>query len=182
MAQSLVGQGATAVAIWTGKSLKSEDVMVNRMQFYSDGAWVDPAIKKTFGVVNPATEEIMYEIAVGSKADVDKAVVAARLAFETYSTTSRDERVALMEKIIEAYKARMKDIAIAISDEMGAPMTLAERAQAAAGLGHLASTLDVLKNYEFEEKLGNAVAVAEPVGVIGMTTPWNGPLNQITRK
>ena len=145
--------------------------MVNRLKFYIDGAWVDPAVMKTVAVTNPATEDKLYDIAVGSKADVDKAVAAARKAFETFSMTSREERVELLSKIIEAYKARAKDIATAISDEMGAPMTLAERAQAAAGLGHLASTLDVLKNYEFEEKIGNAVVVKEPVGVIGMITP-----------
>jgi aldehyde dehydrogenase (NAD+) len=156
--------------------------MVNRMQFYIDGAWVDPAVKKSIPVVNPATEEAMYEIAVGSKADVDKAVAAARKAFETFSQTSREERVALLEKIIAAYQKRAKDIATAISDEMGAPMTLAERAQAAAGAGHLASTLQVLKDYHFEEKIGSAVVVREPVGVIGMITPWNWPLNQIACK
>ena len=156
--------------------------MVNHMQIYIDGAWIDPAAKNTFGVVNPATEETMYEIAVGSKADVDKAVTAARLAFETYSMTSREERVALMEKIIENYKARMKDIATAISDEMGAPMTLAERTQASVGLVHFTSTVEVLKNYQFEEPMGTAVVVREPVGVIGMITPWNWPMNQIACK
>src|ERR1700682_376204 len=123
--------------------------MTNRMKFYIDGAWVEPAVKKPVPVFNPATEEPMYDIAVGSKADVDKAVVAARRAFETFSVTTREQRVELLTKIIEDYKTRMRDIATAISDERGAPMTLAERAQAAAGLGHLASTLDVLKNYEF---------------------------------
>jgi aldehyde dehydrogenase (NAD+) len=156
--------------------------MVNRLKFYIDGAWVDPAVAKTVPVINPATEDKLYDVAVGSKADVDKAVAAARRAFESFSVTSREQRVELLTKIIEAYKARMKDIATAISDEMGAPMTLAERAQAAAGLGHLASSLDVLKNYEFEEKIGNAVVVREPVGVIGMITPWNWPLNQIACK
>jgi aldehyde dehydrogenase (NAD+) len=96
--------------------------MVNRMQFYIDGAWVDPVVKKSIPVVNPATEEPMYEVAIGSKADVDKAVAAARRAFETYSQTSREERVALLSKIIEVYKGRMKDIGAAVSDEMGAPL------------------------------------------------------------
>jgi len=156
--------------------------MVNRLKFYIDGAWVDPAVMKTVGVTNPATEEKMYDIAVGSKADVDKAVAAARRAFETFSMTTREQRIELLQKIIAAYQARAKDIATAISDEMGAPMTLAERAQAAAGAGHLATTLEVLKNYEFEEKVGNAVVVREPVGVVGMITPWNWPLNQIACK
>ena len=156
--------------------------MVNRMQFYIDGAWVDPAVKKSTPVVNPATEEAMYEVALGSKADVDKAVAAAKRAFVTYSQTSREERIALLEKIIEIYKGRMKDIGAAVSDEMGAPLPMAERLQAGAGLGHIASTLEVLKNYHFEENIGTATVVREPVGVIGMITPWNWPLNQIACK
>jgi aldehyde dehydrogenase (NAD+) len=156
--------------------------MVNRTQFYIDGQWVDPVVMKTVPVVNPANEEQMYEIAVGSKADVDKAVAAARKAFETFSVTSREERVELLGKILAAYKARMKDIGAAISDEMGAPLPMSERMQAGAGLGHIATTLEVLKNYEFEEKIGSAVVVREPIGVIGMITPWNWPLNQIACK
>jgi aldehyde dehydrogenase (NAD+) len=156
--------------------------MVNRLQFYIDGAWVDPVVKKTTPVVNPATEEAMYEIALGSKADVDKAVAAAKRAFETYSHTSREERVALMEKVIAVYKTRMKDLGAAVSDEMGAPLPFAEKFQAGAGLGHLASTLEVLKTYAFEEPVGTAMVVREAIGVVGMITPWNWPLNQITCK
>jgi len=156
--------------------------MVNRLQFYIDGAWVDPVVKKTTPVINPATEEAMYEIALGSKADVDKAVVAARRAFESYSQTSREERVALMEKVIAVYKTRMKDLGVAVSDEMGAPLPFAEKFQAGAGLGHLASTLEVLKTYAFQEPVGTAMVVREPIGVVGMITPWNWPLNQITCK
>src|ERR1700755_2336334 len=156
--------------------------MVNRMQFYIDGAWVDPVVKKSTPVVNPATEEPMYEIALGSKADVDKAVAAAKRAFDSYSQTSREERVALLTKIIDIYKGRIKESGPAAPAEMGAPMTLAERAQAAAGLGHLASTLQVLKDYHFEETVGSAVVVKEPIGVVGMITPWNWPLNQIACK
>ena len=98
--------------------------MVNRMQFYIDGAWVDPVVKKSTPVVNPATEEAMYEVALGSKADLDKAVAAAKRAFVTYSQTSREERIALLEKIIEVYKGRMKEIGAAVSDEMGAPLPM----------------------------------------------------------
>src|SRR3982751_5495955 len=156
--------------------------MQNRTKFYIDGAWVDPAVMKTVPVVNPATEEKMYDVAVGSKADVDKAVAAARKAFETFSLTTREERIELLGKIIEPYKAGAKDIAAAISDEMGAPIPMAERAQAGAGLGHLMSTLQVLKDYHFEEKVGSAVVVREPIGVVGMITPWNWPLNQIACK
>ncbi|MBV8927479.1 MAG: aldehyde dehydrogenase family protein, partial [Bradyrhizobium sp.] len=157
--------------------------MVNRMQFYIDGGWVDPVVKgKSTPVVNPATEEPMYEIALGSRADVDKAVAAAKRAFATYSQTSREERVALLSKIVEIYKGRMKEIGAAVSDEMGAPLPMAEKLQAGAGLGHLMNTLEVLKKYEFEETMGSAVVVREPVGVVGMITPWNWPLNQIACK
>src|ERR1043165_9863012 len=145
--------------------------MVNRMQFYIDGAWVDPVVKgKSTPVVNPATEEPMYEIALGSKADVDKAVAAAKRAFTTFSQTSREERVALLTKIIDIYKTRMKEIGAAVSDEMGAPLPMAEKLQAGAGLGHLMNTLEVLKRYQFEETMGGAVVLREPVGVVGMIT------------
>ena len=156
--------------------------MVNRLQFYIDGAWVDPVAKKTMPVVNPATEEAMYDVALGSPADVDKAVAAARRAFVTFSQTTREERIALLTKIAEIYKSRMADIGTAISDEMGAPLGFAQKIQAGAGLGHIMSTIDVLKAYPFEERLGSAMLVKEPVGVIGMITPWNWPLNQIACK
>src|SRR5262249_18700742 len=133
--------------------------MVNRMQFYIDGAWVDPAVKKSTPVVNPATEEAMYEVALAAKADVDKAVAAAKRAFETYPQASRDDHVALRTKIIAVYKGRMKDTGAAVSDEMGAQLPMAEKLQAGAGLGPLMSTLEVLKNYQFEEPLGTAVVV-----------------------
>src|ERR1700712_4725810 len=109
--------------------------MVNRMQFYIDGAWVDPVVKKSTPVVNPATEEAMYEVALGPKADVDKAVIAARRAFETFSQTSREERIALLSKIVEVYKSRTKEIGAAVSDEMGAPLPMAERRRGRAGRG-----------------------------------------------
>lgn len=156
--------------------------MTNRMQFYIDGVWVDPVVKKSTSVVNPATEEAMYEVAMGSRADVDKAVSAARRAFETFSVTTREQRVALLSRIIEIYKTRMKEIGAAVSDEMGAPLPFAEKFQAGAGLGHISSTLEVLKSYDFEEALGTAMIVREPIGVIGMITPWNWPLNQIACK
>src|SRR5215510_3074785 len=156
--------------------------MVNRMKFYIDGAWVDPIGKQTRSVVNPATEEVMYEVAVGSKQDVDRAVAAARRAFQAFSRSSRDDRVALLSRIAEVYKKRIKEVGTAISDEMGAPMALAERAQAGAGLGHIMTTIDVLKTYKFEEAVGTATVVREPIGVVGMITPWNWPLNQIACK
>jgi aldehyde dehydrogenase (NAD+) len=156
--------------------------MVHRMQFYIDGAWVDPVAPKSRSVISPATEQPLYDIALGSAADVDKAVAAARRAFETFSQTSREERVALLARIIEAYKLRAKDLGAAISDEMGAPLAFAEKFQVGAGLGHIVATLDILKSYNFEEPIGTAMVVREPVGVVGMITPWNWPLNQIACK
>jgi len=156
--------------------------MADRLKFYIDGAWTAPASVKTVSVVNPATEEPMYEVALGSAADVDKAVAAARLAFESFSMSTREDRVALLGSIVEVYKRRMKEIAAAISDEMGAPLVFAERAQAGSGLGHLMTTLEVLKSYPFEERLGSAMILREPVGAVGMITPWNWPLNQIACK
>ena len=156
--------------------------MVHRTQFYIDGAWVDPVSPKTRPVINPATEQPMYDIAIGSAADVDKAVTAARRAFETFSQTSRDERVALLTRIVEVYKSRSKDLGAAVSDEMGAPLPFAEKFQVGAGMGHIVATLDILKTYNFEEPIGTAMVVREPVGVVGMITPWNWPLNQITCK
>jgi aldehyde dehydrogenase (NAD+) len=157
-------------------------VMVQRLEFYIDGAWQEPVSRKTLPVVNPATEEPLYEIALGSKADVDKAVAAAQRAFESFSLTTREQRADLLARIIDVYKKRMKDIGGAICDEMGAPLAFAERFQAGAGLGHLMTTLEVLKSYAFEERLGSAMLVREPVGVVGMITPWNWPLNQIACK
>src|SRR5215469_11728177 len=138
--------------------------MTDCLKFYIGGAWTGPANGKTMPVMNPATEEVLYEVALGSAADVDKAVSAARLAFESYGMSSREDRIALLERVIGVYKSRIKDIAAAISDEMGAPIAMAERAQAGAGLGHLMSTLEVLKTYPFEEQIGTAIVVREPVG------------------
>ena len=156
--------------------------MVQHSKFYIDGAWQEAASRKSLPVINPANEEPLYEIALGSKADVDKAVAAARRAFDAFSHTTREERADLLAKIIDVYKKRMKDVGAAISNEMGAPLAFAEKFQAGAGLGHLMTTLDVLKSYAFEEKLGSAMLVREPIGVIGMITPWNWPLNQIACK
>ena len=154
----------------------------HQLQFYIDGAWVDPVTPKTRAVINPANEKKLYDISLGSAADVDKAVKAARAAFETFSQTSRDERLTLLSRIVEIYKRRSKEIGAAISDEMGAPLGFAEKFQAGAGLGHILSTIDALKAYEFEEPVGGAMVVREPIGVIGMITPWNWPMNQITCK
>ena len=156
--------------------------MSNRQKFYINGEWVHPSTSATLEVINPATEEAIDIIALGGPQDVDRAVAAAKAAFETYSQTSREERVALLERIIATYSARMGDVAAVISQEMGAPMPLAKAAQAPAGLGHFMTTLEVLKTYEFEEDMGTSHIVKEPAGVCGFITPWNWPINQIACK
>ncbi len=151
-------------------------------QFYINGEWVDPAVARTIEVINPATEAPCAIVSLGSEADVDKAVAAARAAFESYGYSSREERIAVLEACIAAYEKRYHDMAAAISEEMGAPKSLAAGPQAHSGLGHLQEALSVLRNYEFEEDLGPNRIVKEPIGVCGLITPWNWPVNQISCK
>jgi aldehyde dehydrogenase (NAD+) len=152
------------------------------LQFYIDGQWVDPVTPKTLDVINPANEEVCGHISLGSAEDVDRAVKAARKAFETWSVTSREERVAVLERIVAEYQKRFDDMAKAITEEMGAPAWLAQRAQAAIGIGHLSTAIEVLKNYKFEEDRGSTRVAKEPIGVCGFITPWNWPINQIATK
>jgi aldehyde dehydrogenase (NAD+) len=156
--------------------------MRDYLKFYIDGAWVDPVTPKTLDVINPATEAVAGRISMGSAADVDKAVKAARAAFESWSQTSVEERIALFEKLIAEYKKRYADMAAAITEEMGAPAVLSQKAQAAMGIGHLQSALGVLKDFQFREQRGTTLIVKEPIGVCGLITPWNWPVNQIACK
>ena len=156
--------------------------MRDYLKFYINVAWVDPVAPKTLDVINPATEAVAGRISMGSAADVDKAVKAARAAFETWSQSSVEERIALFERLIEEYKKRYADMAAAITEEMGAPAVLSQKAQAAMGIGHLQSALGVLKNYHFTEPRGTTMIVKEPIGVCGLITPWNWPVNQIACK
>jgi aldehyde dehydrogenase (NAD+) len=151
-------------------------------QFYIDGAWVDPAEPKELKVINPATEEVAGVIAMGSGKDVDRAVMAARRAFDSYSRTTPAERLALMERILAAYKAHYDEIAQAMTIEMGAPMTLSKGAQTRIGVGHISAMIDVLKTFKFEETRGTVRLVQEPVGVCALITPWNWPMNQVAAK
>jgi aldehyde dehydrogenase (NAD+) len=155
---------------------------MDHLNFYIDGAWVPPAKPATRDVINPATEQSIGKISMGSAEDVDRAVKAARKAFETYSRTTREERSALLENIIRVFKTRQDELATTISTEVGAPMWLSKAAQAASGVGHFAQALAVLKAFEFEEPRGRTMIVREPVGVVGMITPWNWPINQIACK
>ena len=156
--------------------------MDNTRKFYINGEWVEPSTSETLDVINPATEEPIEPIAMGGQADVDRAVAAAKAAFVSFSQTTVAERAELLGRIIEAYKARMGDIAAVVSQEMGAPIGLASAAQAPAGLGHLMYSLNALNSFPFEEDSGTARIVREPIGVCGLITPWNWPLNQIAAK
>jgi aldehyde dehydrogenase (NAD+) len=152
------------------------------LKFYIDGQWVDPVELKTLDVENPATEQVVGKIALGSAADVDKAVKAARKAFETWSQTSREERLDVLQRILAEYQKRFGDLATAVTEEMGAPASLAQRAQAPSGMGHLATAANILKDFKFEEDRGTTMIVKEPIGVCSFITPWNWPLNQIACK
>ncbi|GAB5488413.1 MAG: aldehyde dehydrogenase family protein [Parasphingorhabdus sp.] len=151
-------------------------------QNYINGQWVDSIGGTAHQVINPATEEPGTKITMGTAADVDAAVAAAKEAFKTFSQTTREERLALLGRIVEEYQKRMPEIAASLAIEMGAPVSLGNAAQAPAGLGGFISTIEALKNFEFSEQQGASTVVYEPIGVVGMITPWNWPLNQISLK
>ncbi|MFC0684910.1 aldehyde dehydrogenase family protein [Novosphingobium clariflavum] len=147
-------------------------------QFYIDGQWVDPIAPRTAQVVNPATEEVSGTISLGSAADVDKAVAAARRAFATFGETSAKERLELLEAILAEYQKREAELGEAVSEEMGAPMSLACGFHTLLGKGHLSTAIEVLKDFKFEEQRGVTLIRKEPIGVCGLITPWNWPMNQ----
>ena len=156
--------------------------MSNNRKFYINGEWVEPNGSDTVDVINPATEDVIGTIALGTHEDVDAAVAAAQNAFETFSQTTVEERLELLNKITEIIGSRSEDLATAITSEMGAPSGLAKAAQAGTGLFHFATTAGILANFNFEEELGKSLIVKEPGGVVGMITPWNWPINQIACK
>ena len=156
--------------------------MDHHKQFFIDGQWVDPLTPNLLDVIDPATEEPYTQIAIGSAADVDRAVAAAKTAFATFSLVSREERLALLKRILEVYNERYEDIAQAVSQEMGAPISFARESQAGAGRGHMESTIAAFETYEFTEQRGKTLVVKEPIGVCALITPWNWPLNQIVCK
>jgi len=157
-------------------------MMRKYLKFYIDGQWVDPVELQTVNVVNPATEQVSGQIALGSKADVDRAVKAARKAFNSWSQTTREQRLALLNRILEEYQKRVGDLAAAVTEEMGAPKGLAGGFQVGLGLGHLSTAIELLKNFKFEDQRGATLIVKEPIGVCGLISPWNWPLNQVTVK
>lgn len=148
-------------------------------RIYIDGNWTSPSGDQVIDVVNPATEETCAQLSLGSSADVDLAVAAARKAFVSFSQTSRAERLELLGKVIAGYQARMGDLAAAITTEMGAPKWLAASGHAGSALGHLMTAAKTLETYEFEEQRGGTHIQKEPIGVCGFITPWNWPMNQI---
>jgi aldehyde dehydrogenase (NAD+) len=155
---------------------------MEKLKFYIDGAWADPTTPSTLGIVNPATEETFAKISLGSSADVDRAAKAARRAFATYSVTSVEARLSWLHKIIEGFRARLPELARMMTLEMGAPITFATQRQATVALFHFEEAARVLANYKFEERMGNGIIRREPIGVCGLITPWNWPLNQVASK
>ena len=155
---------------------------MNLTKFYINGEFVDPSSKETLEIINPATEEEIGIVALGSTIDVDKAVYSARKAFSVSSKLSKKDRLDILETIRENYKKRYRDVSEAIRLEMGAPVKLAEGAQTATGLGHLKTAMRVLEKHEFEYKHEDYIVREEPIGVCGLITPWNWPINQIVSK
>lgn len=156
--------------------------MQNHLKFFINGEWVDPIIPATIDVINPATEQAFTQISAGDAEDVDRAVAAARNAFEAYSQWSVEQRLELLERIREIYKKRFEDIAIAISREMGAPIDLARGSQAILGAGHIKTAIKSLREFNFETVEDGMILRHEPIGVCGMITPWNWPINQVAVK
>jgi aldehyde dehydrogenase (NAD+) len=156
--------------------------MKSYLKQYIDGQWVESEGGQRHVVINPATEQPASEVTLGTAADVDKAAKAARRAFESFSQTSKEERLALLGRIVAEYQKRIPDIAKAISDEMGAPISIAQTAQSGSGLGHLGSTVEALKGFAFEESTGKNNVFYEAIGVVALITPWNWPMNQIVAK
>lgn len=156
--------------------------MSHALQFYYDGKWIAPVSTATLDVINPATETVCATIALGNAEDVNRAIASARKAFPAWSVTSREERLSVLERILTVYKKRSEDMAQAISLEMGSPIARARDSQTWAGMAHLEEMLSTLKRYVFDEPRGDMLITREPVGVAGLITPWNWPMNQIMCK
>ena len=155
---------------------------MDHLKFYIDGAWVDPAVPATLDVINPATEAAFSRISLGSKQDVDRAVDAARRAFDTYAETPVEERLGYLRRIIDGFRDRLPELARMMTLEMGAPITFSTERQATVALFHFEEALRVLAEFPFEEKMGSGILRREPIGVCGLITPWNWPLNQVASK
>ena len=156
--------------------------MNNTKKLYINGTWVDGKGSELLSVINPANEEVINNILLANEDDLDSAVKAAKNAFKSFSVFRKEKKIDLFNNIIEVFKTRLDDLANIISIEMGAPITLSKKAQAPSGLGHFINTLSALKKFEFEEVLDSTVIRKEPMGVCGLITPWNWPINQISCK
>ena len=156
--------------------------MKDKLDLFINGSWVESKSTEKIEVINPANEELIGHITAGTKDDINNAVQAACNAFKTYQYTSKDERIELLNNIVAEYENRYDDFVQTITEEMGAPIWLSEKAQASTGIKNIYETLDALKDYQFEKPEGEYTLIKEPIGVIGMITPWNWPMNQITTK
>ena len=156
--------------------------MKDKLNFYINGQWVESDSNERIEIINPANEELIGHVTSGTKEDINKAVLAASDAFQTYQFSSKEDRIEILKNIITEYENRYDDLVQVITEEMGAPTWLSQKAQASTGIKNLHETLDALKDYEFEKKEGDYTLIREPIGVIGMITPWNWPMNQITTK
>jgi len=156
--------------------------MENQLKFYINGDWVNPIGSETIEVINPSNELLIGSIAAGTKEDIDAAVSAAKNAFQSFAFSSKEDRITIIEDIIVEYEKRSEELAQTISSEMGAPLWLSQMAQVTAGLSHFKDTLEVLKSFEFEGTENNYLIRKEPIGVVGMITPWNWPMNQMCTK
>jgi len=160
--------------------------MQRKTDFYINGAWVAPVTPNEMEVINPANEQAFATISLGGSADVDKAVAAAKAAFQTWGWSSKEERLACLEKLKDVYKKRWNEMAEAISNEMGAPISMSGASQVGAGYGHIKAFIDTLRDFTFERDFKPDVPeehiVYEPIGVCGLITPWNWPMNQVTLK
>lgn len=169
------------LACWFDKSIKGNAVS-NTKKFYIDGAWVAPTESNFLDVIDPSTEEAFDQIAMGTAADVDKAVAAAKAAFDGFSTTSVSERVHLLQRILKGFNERREEVAQITTREMGAPISFAREAQTYTCSAHIEAMIKILGDYPFEEQHGNTQVTKEAIGVVALITPWNWPLNQIICK
>ena len=154
----------------------------NDTKFYIDGEWVEPAEPNLFDVINPATEEVAGQISLGTRKDVNHAVKAARRAFASYAATSREERLQLLRRIVKLYEEREGELSKAMTAEMGSPITFSHEVQTVNALNHFKEMINVLESYTFEHMMDTTMIRREPIGVCGLITPWNWPLNQVTSK
>ena len=156
--------------------------MKDKLKFYINGQWVESESNEKIEVINPANESVVGHVTAGTKEDINRAVEAALNAFSTYQFSSKEDRIELLNNVIAEYENRYQDFVDTITEEMGAPLWLSSKAQASTGIKNLNETLDALKEYQFEKPEGDYILMKEPIGVVGMITPWNWPMNQITTK